>query len=244
MITKDSKRILVADDDEFYRVKLAYILKKAGHEATCVNDGSAVIEKLKNAGDAFDLLILDLQIPEVDGFEVLEWMRDNNLTGRLPVLAVTGTYDPTHMIKRLRVLGTAGLITKALSPEQVIRKVNRILFPGMEPWRTARIPLSIPIEFTVDSDSFTGRVLNINAGGLFIHTTEELEKDTRTRLTFTLPGYDTMKIKGVVNWYKGFSGEKRFFSGAGITFIDLSREAQEALEQFVKRELGKLGLKE
>ena len=145
-------------------------------------------------------------MPEVDGFEVLEWMRDNNLIGRFPVLAVTGTYDPIHMFKRLRTLGTAGLITKALNPEQVIHKVNRILFPDMEPWRTARVPISIPVDCTVGSDSFTGRLLNINAGGLFLHTTEELQKDTKIELKFTLPGYDTMKLNGVVDWYKGFSG--------------------------------------
>ena len=244
MITNDSKRILVADDDEFYRVKLGYILKKASHEAKCVNDGRGVIEELKNDGDGFDLLILDLQMPEVDGFEVLEWMREKNLIGRFPVLAVTGTYDSIHIYKRLKTLGTAGLITKALNPEQVIRKVNRLLFPGMEPWRTARVPISIPAYCTVGSSSFTGRLLNINAGGLFLHTTEELESDTNIQLKFTLPGYDTIKSNGVVTWCKSFSGEKRFFSGAGITFLDLSRKAQEVIEQFVKGELGKLGLNE
>ena len=53
---------------------------------------------------------------------------------------------------------------------------------------------------------------------------------------FTLPGYDTMKLNGVVNWYKGFSGEKRFFSGAGITFLDLSQKAEEVLEAVYEEE--------
>ena len=150
MIKKDSKKILVAADDEFYRVKLGYILTQAGHEAMCVNDGRGVIEELKNDGDFFDLLILDLQMPRVDGYEVLEWMRDNNLTDRFPVLAVTGTYDSAHIFKRLQTLGTAGLITKASSPEQVIHKVNRILFPDMEPRGNPRVPISIPVDCTVE----------------------------------------------------------------------------------------------
>jgi CheY-like chemotaxis protein len=244
MITKDSKRILVADDDEFYRVKLSYVLTKAGHEAKCVNDGRGVIEELKNDGGGFDLLILDLQMPKVDGYEVLEWMRDDNLTVRFPVLAITGVYDPTHILKRLKTLGAAGLITKALSPEQVIHKVNRLLFPDMEPQGKPRVPISIPADFTIQSYSFTGRLLNIDAGGLFLHTTEELQRYTNIQLKFTLPGYDTMKLNGVVKWYKGYSGEKRFFSGAGITFPDLSQNAEEVLEQFVKREISKLGLNE
>ena len=62
-----------------------------------MNEGRGVIEELKNDGDFFDLLILDLQMPRVDGYEVLEWMRDNNVTGRFPVLAVTGAYDSAHI---------------------------------------------------------------------------------------------------------------------------------------------------
>ncbi|MFQ5585759.1 MAG: response regulator [Thermodesulfobacteriota bacterium] len=245
MIPKDSKRILVADDDELFRVKLGDILTKAGHEAKCVNDGRGVIEELENDGDDFDLLILDLQMPWVDGYEVLEWMRDNNLTGRFPVLAITGVYDPAHIFNRLKTLGAAGLITKALIPEQVIHKVNRLLFPDMEPRGRPRVPISIPVDFNVESYSFTGRLLNINAGGLFLHTTEELQRNTTIQLKFILPGYDTMmKLNGIVKWYKGFSGEKRFFSGAGIIFLDLSQKAREVLGQFVKREQDRLGLQE
>jgi uncharacterized protein (TIGR02266 family) len=244
MITKDSKRILVADNDELFRVKLGYILTNAGHEAKCVNEGREVIEELKNDGYGFDLLILDLQMPRVDGYEVLEWMRDNNLTGRFPVLAITGIYDQTHMVKRLKTLGTAGLITKALSPEQVVHKVNRLLFPDMESREKPRVPISIPVYCTVENYSFAGRLLNINAGGFFLNTTEELQMGTNIQLTFTLPGYDTMKLNGVVKWYKGFSGEKHFFSGAGITFLNLTQKAQGVLGQFVKIELGKLGLNE
>ena len=238
MAETDSKRVLVADDDEFFRVKLSYILTKAGHVATCVNDGNAVIEELKNADDAFDLLILDLQMPELDGYEVLEWMRDNNLIGSFPVLALTATYDSTHIFKRLRALGTAGLITKALSPEQMINKVNRLLFPNREPGGEPRVPVSVPVEFIIDGDSFTGRLLNINTGGLFIHTTEELQRNTAVELIFTLPGYDEMKFNGVVTWYKSYSGEKRFFSGAGITFLDPSQNDKDILGQFMKRAFG------
>ena len=108
----------------------------------------------------------------------------------------------------------------------------------MESREKPRVPISIPVYCTVENYSFAGRLLNINAGGFFLNTTEELQMDTNIQLTFTLPGYDTMKLNGVVKWYKGFSGEKRLFSGAGITFLDLSQKAEEVLGQFMKRALG------
>jgi hypothetical protein len=108
----------------------------------------------------------------------------------------------------------------------------------MEPRGNPRVPISIPVDCTVESYSFTGRLLNINAGGLFLSTTEELQWATKIQLIFTLPGYNSMKLNGVVKWYIGFSGEKHFYSGAGITFLDLSQTAQEVLGQFMKGELG------
>ena len=123
MITKNSKYILVADDSEFFRVKLSDILTEAGHKTKFVNDGRGIIEELKKDSDGFDLIMLDLQMPEIDGFAVLAWIKDNNLTGKFPVLAVTGVYEPSQVLDRLKDLGAAGLMTKAFSPEQVMHRV-------------------------------------------------------------------------------------------------------------------------
>ncbi|MFQ5586634.1 MAG: response regulator [Thermodesulfobacteriota bacterium] len=245
MITRGSKRILVADDDKFFRVKLGDILTKAGHKIECVNDGRGVIEKLKNNRDGFDLLMLDLQMPEIDGYEVLEWMGDNNFIGRFPILAITGVYDPTHIFKRLKTLGAAGLITKALSPEQVIHKVSRLLFPDMEARGEPRVPISIPVDLIVEGIAVKGTLLNLSASGLFLHTMQELQIDTTIQLTFTIPGCDTMmKLNGVVKWYNDFSEEESFFGGAGIQFLNITSEEKEVLRQFVTRALSKLGLNE
>ena len=60
------------------------LLTEAGHEVKCVSDGRGVIEELQGNSDGFALLLLDLQMPYIDGYEVLEWMRDNSLAGRFP----------------------------------------------------------------------------------------------------------------------------------------------------------------
>lgn len=245
MITKDSKCILVADDSEFFRVKLSDILTEAGHKTKFVDDGRGVIEELKKGSDDIDLVLLDLQMPEVDGFAVLAWINDNGLAGKFPVLAVTGAYEPSHVLDRLRTLGAAGLMTKAFSPEQVMHRVNRLLFPEKITRGESRVPISIPVDFSADGTSYTGYLLNLSSTGLFLHAKQELPVDTVISLKFSLPGYDSIiTASGIVKWCTYLSGETNLFGGAGIQFSGLPPSSQEVLRQFVKRELHKLGIKD
>jgi len=245
MITKKTKHILIADDSEFFRVKLSDILTEAGHKTTFVSDGREVIERLKKGSDLCDLLMLDLQMPDVDGFAVLAWLKENNLAGKFPVLAVTGVYEPTHVLQRLQELGAAGLMTKAFSPEQVMHRVNRLLFPENTERTAPRVPISIPIDFTVGDTPHTGYLLNLSAGGLFLHSKQQLQAKTVVHLKFSLPSSDkTMSFNGSVQWCTYLSGEENLFGGAGICFLDLSPEDQENIRLFVQTELAKLGLKE
>jgi CheY-like chemotaxis protein len=124
MITNDAKNILIADDSIFFRTKLSAILNEAGHVVTYASDGReviAIIAKLKENPSDIDIIILDLQMPHIDGFGVLEWMKQNGHVKKFPVLAVTGVYEPHDVIEKLKALGARGLMTKGFTPEQVIR---------------------------------------------------------------------------------------------------------------------------
>jgi uncharacterized protein (TIGR02266 family) len=245
MITKDSKRILFADDSEFYSARFNEILTEAGHKTQTVNNGKEVIEALKTNSEGINLLILELDMPEADGYEVLSWIRDNNLSGRFPVLAVTGVYEPTHILKRLQAFVKVSLITKTLSPEQFIHKVNQLLFPDKFARGEPRIPISIPVDCNVEGVTFRGNLLNLSATGLFLHTVQELQKGTLVNLKFHLPGYDiTIDVNGLIVWSTDLSEEDSFFGGAGIQFLDIFSKEQEILRKFVTKELKKLGLNE
>ena len=246
MITKDSKRILFADDSEFYRARFNEILTHAGHKTQTVNNGKEVIEVLQTNSEGIDLLILELDMPGADGYEVLSWIRDNNLSGRFPVLAVTGVHEPTHILKRLKTFGKVSLITKALKPEQVVHKVNRLLFPDKFARGEPRVPISIPVDCSVEGVTWRGNLLNLSATGLFLHTVEELQEGTIVNLNFHLPDYYdiTIDVNGLVVWSTDLSEEDSFFGGAGIQFLDIFSQEKEILRQFVTRELSKLGLNE
>lgn len=126
---KGPRKILIADDDNFFRVRLSDILMEEGHDIRFAASGHEVIEEIKKDPSSIDLLTLDLQMPDIDGFGVLEWISDNGLKGRFPVLVVTGVSEPGHVLERLRALGAAGLMTKAFNPEDTLDRINRLLYP-------------------------------------------------------------------------------------------------------------------
>jgi uncharacterized protein (TIGR02266 family) len=239
MITKTSKNILVADDSVFFRTKLSAILTETGHKVIFASDGREVIEKLQEDPNGIDLVILDLQMPHIDGFGVLEWMTNNGCNDRFPTLVISGVYEPGEVMERLKSLGVRGLMTKGFTPEQVIHRINHILFPQkVEDRVEPRAPISAPVDFALGDATYTGFLLNISSTGLFLHTRMDLLPGSALKLKFSLPGSTRIyKAKGIVRWSTPPSTDKSLFGGAGIMFTSISDEDRQELKNYVEKEL-------
>ncbi len=248
MITKDSRNIIVADDSLFFRTKLSDVLVEAGHKVRFARDGREVINEIEIDSKGIDLLILDLQMPEVDGFGVLKWMNENGCKGKFPVLAIAGVYEPGNVIGKLKELGAAGLMTKGYTPEQIIFRINTALFPdkafkGTNP--RERVPVSVPVDFTLGEIKRTGFLLNISETGTFLHAKISILTGAIIELKFSLPGVDRLyDLRGVVRWSTNEVSSKTFFGGYGIMFISISDEEREALRKFVESEIKRNWLNE
>lgn len=247
MITKDSKNILVADDSVFFRTKLSDILVEAGHKVRFAKDGRELISEVKIDSKGIDLLILDLQMPDLDGFGVLQWINEQGLRGSFPVLVITGVYEPGEIMERLKNLGASGLMTKGLTPEQIIFRVNRLLFPekAAHGQPRARVPVSMPVDFILGDITRTGFLLNISETGTFLHTKAELLTGALLRLRFTLPGSENLvDVKAIVKWSTNDVAKKTLFGGYGLMFTSISAQDQESLRGFVDAEARRLGIEE
>ncbi|CAN5194903.1 hypothetical protein BH10PLA2_BH10PLA2_10090 [soil metagenome] len=84
-----TRRILVAEDNEFNSQLLEQLLQRRGHQVQTASDGRETLELLKDG--TFDLLLLDVHMPELDGFQVIRAIREREQTsgGHLPVIALT-----------------------------------------------------------------------------------------------------------------------------------------------------------
>ncbi len=112
------KRILIIEDDKSISEILKDYLEMSGYEVKCVFDGDSGFECIKN--EDFDLIILDLMLPQKDGFDILKEISD---TKQIPVLIVSAKCEETFKIKGLN-LGADDYITKPFGMGELVARVN------------------------------------------------------------------------------------------------------------------------
>ena len=112
--------ILVAEDDEMINELVVYNLEAVGHTCVQVYDGAAVLEHL-NAGEAIDLLILDVMMPKMSGFEVIEAIGQET-----PAIFLTAKGGVMNKVKGL-LLGAEDYIVKPFEMLELIARVDVVL---------------------------------------------------------------------------------------------------------------------
>ena len=120
-------RILITEDDGPLAEALRFSLVQSGYAVDWVADGAAADEALK--GDVFGLLILDLGLPKLDGFEVLRRLRRRNST--LPVLILSGREKPEEKVLGLD-LGADDYLVKPFSLNELQARVRALMRRGQQ----------------------------------------------------------------------------------------------------------------
>ena len=82
------KRILLVEDEEDTREAVSEFLSEAGFQVTVAKDGEIAMELLRN--NLYDMVVLDIMLPKVNGFVVLNWLRKRS---QIPVLMLTAMHD-------------------------------------------------------------------------------------------------------------------------------------------------------
>lgn len=125
ILTGMGKSILLVDDSVTVRRHLAGILTGAGHSVVEVESGAKALEQVKSS--KFDLVLLDLNLPQLSGFEVLRIIKAGGSIPNVPVLCITGVHREVEDVQKLRQLGAAGYISKECSPEDLLFRVSDVL---------------------------------------------------------------------------------------------------------------------
>ena len=117
--------ILLVDDDDLVRDSLAIALEDAGHQVVAATNGDEGLKAL--ARETFDLVVLDMLMPEREGIETIREIRKTNLS--IPVLAISGG-DKTGWSDYLRmasVLGANDTLAKPFTASELVLRVDRLL---------------------------------------------------------------------------------------------------------------------
>jgi DNA-binding response OmpR family regulator len=116
-----AEKILVVDDEPSIREIVSLYLKRSGYEATTVADGQAAVDAL--ARQVFDLVVLDLMLPQVDGLEITRRLRAASQT---PIIMLTARSEEIDRILGLE-MGADDYVTKPFSPQELVSRVRAVL---------------------------------------------------------------------------------------------------------------------
>ncbi len=126
----DEQRILVVDDQQDIRDMTALVLSGAGYRVDTVDSGESALSTLEQ--DRFDLVLLDINMPEMDGWETLRLIRcDEELTG-LPVVMFSVKGEIRDKIES-RQEGAVDFVTKPFIVDDLIERVGKVLAGAADP---------------------------------------------------------------------------------------------------------------
>ena len=125
MAERTSPHILVAEDESFQRLALTDILNLCDYEVTSVENGQEAYDLLKNENYDFDLLLLDLNMPEMNGFELLSLMSQNERMKKVPVIVMSGN-DSQEVIASCLQKGAKDFVVKPLRIQECRALVNHM----------------------------------------------------------------------------------------------------------------------
>jgi phosphoserine phosphatase RsbU/P len=120
------KKIMVIDDEEQIRKLLLRILSSAGYDVITASNGKEALERLPSV--SVDLIMLDMNMPEMDGLSFLRKVKENNLT-HVPVLMVSGEHNPDNIVESYK-LGVYDFIRKPEQTEVMLKRVENGLKIG------------------------------------------------------------------------------------------------------------------
>ena len=149
------KKILLVDDEEDILEFLKYNLEQENFEVLLSTNGKDALKKISQNPD---LIVLDIMMPELDGFELYELIRNNKESQDIPIIFLTAKSGETNEIKGLN-LGASDYIQKPISPKKLIARIKSNLRKISTNEKKKLSPVEVKIgPLIIDVDKFVVKI--------------------------------------------------------------------------------------
>jgi signal transduction histidine kinase/DNA-binding NarL/FixJ family response regulator len=118
----DPPLVLIADDEVNTTIMLERIFEREGYQVECTNDGVTALEIARQR--APDLILLDIMMPKMDGFDVLRMLREDKLTARIPTILITAKAREPADVARGLDLGADDYMYKPFAPQELVARAH------------------------------------------------------------------------------------------------------------------------
>ena len=119
-------RVLVVDDDPHVLRACTRMLQYEGWSVVAVEHGRAGVVAIRDSREPFDVVVCDVNMPELDGIGFVRAIKAKNETRKIPVIFLTASNDPRHMVDGINV-GARFYLTKPFEMNELVWKINRVL---------------------------------------------------------------------------------------------------------------------
>ena len=125
MVNSMPKQILIVDDIKEVRDVVQLILTRKGYSTLTAQNGAECLEILNK--QQVDLIILDIIMPEIDGWEVLRRLKSQGKTAAIPVVLLTSKSQSIDQMLGLNVFGVSDYLTKPFTQKDLLERISKIL---------------------------------------------------------------------------------------------------------------------
>jgi CheY-like chemotaxis protein len=220
-----SLKLLVVEDDTANLELMTEVLSSLEAEVHPVND-SREAALLVNQ-QRFDGVFLDLGMPNLNGFELVQRVRSSSWNQSTPIVIVTGREERDTMHQAFAT-GATFFLQKPVDRHKLIRLFRTVQGAMVENRRRcARVPLQTEVTCTVGSRANRGRTWNLSLGGMQVEV-DNLKVGATVHLAFQLPASaQEIEALGTVVWANQ--------SRQGIQFAKMTNQHQEAIREFISQ---------
>lgn len=131
----ETRKILLVEDDRDANTFYQVVLRNEGFEVVGVHSGRPALEQL--AGEAFDLVLLDIMLPDIDGIETCRSIREDLGLSDLPICMITASMDVEKVVAAFKV-GANGYIVKPFDIDELLAKIQELSIPAGRSRRSER----------------------------------------------------------------------------------------------------------
>lgn len=225
-------KLLVVDDEPSVLQFLRMTLEPLAEDVVTLEDGQEAAKILD--GQRFDGVILDVHMPEMDGFELTRRARASELNSRSPIALLTGYDDARTMVQGFKA-GASCFLGKPITREKIQGLVSFMRGPvQFERRRAARLPFRCKVNITsgpLREKRFVAESVNIGEGGMLFEPTGGLEVGSMLHMEFDIPTSEkALRMHAKV--VRQDSPDR-----CGVQFVDTAIRDREAIQEFILRTL-------
>jgi len=116
--------VLIIDDNEQITKMISSFLDMSNHDCTIVNDGKDGLELIKTK--QYDSIVLDLAMPEFDGYEILDTLKNEDPSQISKIIILTASSIPLETVKKFKELGVSSCLQKPVDIDQLLSKITSV----------------------------------------------------------------------------------------------------------------------